>query len=74
MSKTPPPAGTRPEGVVGEHETARHIRRMFSRIAPRYDLLNRLLSIGFDQSWRRRTARALAPRLASPDDATCRWN
>lgn len=68
MSKTPPPAGTRPEGVYGGHETSRHIRRMFSRIAPRYDMLNRLLSIGLDQSWRRRTARAVAPRLASPDD------
>jgi len=32
---------------------ARQIRQMFSSIAPRYDLLNHLLSLNIDKSWRR---------------------
>ncbi|MBN2644182.1 MAG: bifunctional demethylmenaquinone methyltransferase/2-methoxy-6-polyprenyl-1,4-benzoquinol methylase UbiE [Desulfuromonadaceae bacterium] len=34
-------------------EKGRGIRAMFNDIAPRYDLLNRLLSLGIDRSWRR---------------------
>ena len=32
---------------------------MFDAIARRYDLLNRIMSLGLDQRWRRKTARAL---------------
>lgn len=34
------------------------VRRMFSEIAPTYDLLNSLLSLGLDARWRREAARA----------------
>jgi len=33
---------------------------MFDQIASRYDLLNRLMSMGIDQSWRRKTVAALS--------------
>ena len=38
------------------------IERMFSDIAPRYDLLNRLLSMGIDRRWRAAAIQKLAPR------------
>ena len=33
---------------------------MFDTIAPRYDLINRLMTFGLDQAWRRGTVAALA--------------
>ncbi|HEX2671232.1 MAG TPA: class I SAM-dependent methyltransferase, partial [Polyangiaceae bacterium] len=32
---------------------------MFDGIAARYDLVNRVISLGIDQSWRRKTVQAL---------------
>lgn len=39
----------------------------FDRVAPRYDFLNRAISLGLDQSWRRATA-AAAISPSSPSD------
>ncbi len=40
------------------------MRAMFDTIAPRYELMNRLISLGLDRTWRRRTVAALG--LAPP--------
>lgn len=65
MSAQEPLPGTRPAGTRDEREAARAVREMFTRIAPRYDLLNRVLSLTFDRRWRRRAAAAVEPQLTS---------
>jgi demethylmenaquinone methyltransferase/2-methoxy-6-polyprenyl-1,4-benzoquinol methylase len=61
------PKGTQPEGAKNQEEASRQVREMFTRIAPRYDLLNHLLSAQMDRLWRARTARELKPILERPD-------
>jgi demethylmenaquinone methyltransferase/2-methoxy-6-polyprenyl-1,4-benzoquinol methylase len=43
-----------PEGSKREQ-----VERMFDNISPKYDLLNRLFSLGIDQGWRRKVVRLL---------------
>lgn len=40
--------------LPADGEKAAHVRRMFASIAPRYDLLNHVLSLNVDRSWRRK--------------------
>jgi len=68
------PRGTSPAGLQRTSEIAQWIRAMFDRVAPRYDLLNHLLSFQLDRLWRRRAARRLATYVAPGDrvlDACC---
>lgn len=47
-------------GVLpSERDKAATVRRMFGAIAPRYDLLNHLLSLNMDRRWRRRAVDVL---------------
>ncbi|HXH51407.1 MAG TPA: bifunctional demethylmenaquinone methyltransferase/2-methoxy-6-polyprenyl-1,4-benzoquinol methylase UbiE [Terriglobia bacterium] len=68
MAKVKPTAveGTTVGNGVDEQATASAVRTMFAAVAPRYDLLNHLLSVGFDIRWRRATVRALKPVLSQP--------
>jgi demethylmenaquinone methyltransferase/2-methoxy-6-polyprenyl-1,4-benzoquinol methylase len=65
--RSQPPAP--PRAPTARHpvaETPAEVRRMFSAIAPRYDVLNHLLSLNLDRRWRRRAVDRLgwerAPR------------
>jgi demethylmenaquinone methyltransferase / 2-methoxy-6-polyprenyl-1,4-benzoquinol methylase len=47
------------EAASGSRDKRSYVRAMFSDIAPRYDLLNHLLSFNVDRRWRRKALRAL---------------
>lgn len=48
-------------------ERAAEVQHMFSRIVPRYDRLNRIMTAGLDGRWRRATALAARPAVPAPD-------
>lgn len=53
-------------------EKARLVRDMFDRIAPRYDLVNRVMTFGMDIRWRRKAVRALdLPPGSAVVDVAC---
>jgi demethylmenaquinone methyltransferase / 2-methoxy-6-polyprenyl-1,4-benzoquinol methylase len=47
------------------------VRAMFDRIAPVYDAMNRVMTAGLDQRWRRETARAVVRPGDAVLDACC---
>src|SRR5271168_2762844 len=59
--------GAVPKGAPDPDAAARAVQEMFTSIAPRYDLLNHVLSFNVDRVCWRRTARSFSQILAQPD-------
>src|ERR1039457_6712592 len=59
--------GAAPAGARDQASAAAAVREMFTSIAPRYDLLNHVLSMNIDRVWWNRTARLFSDVLCRPD-------
>ena len=59
--------GAQPTGTSDEQSSAAAVRQMFDTIAPRYDLLNHVLSCNIDRLWWKRTARRFQATLSDPE-------
>ena len=59
--------GAAPTGAGDEAAASVAVRDMFTSIAPRYDLLNHVLSMNIDRVWWNRTARMFTDILRRPD-------
>ena len=62
-------SGAKPAGAQDEASAAQTVQQMFNSIAPRYDLLNHVLSANIDRLWWWRTARRFRPVLSNPEAA-----
>lgn len=69
---TPMARFTMPETLPEGEEKVEAVRSMFDAIAPRYDLVNRIMTFRMDVRWRRRTVASLAlPAGATVVDLAC---
>lgn len=59
--------GAAPEGARDQAAAAGAVREMFTSIAPRYDLLNHVLSLNVDRLWWRRASRTFRHILNRAD-------
>src|ERR671935_1142990 len=66
-----PPAGERSAEMRSGQLAPDAVRTMFDRIAPVYDLMNRVMTAGLDGRWRRLTARAVVRSGDRVLDACC---
>jgi demethylmenaquinone methyltransferase/2-methoxy-6-polyprenyl-1,4-benzoquinol methylase len=58
----PRPEQTEPASRATLDKRRNEVAAMFDRVAPRYDLVNDVLSLGQDRAWRRQVVRAVDPR------------
>lgn len=58
--------GATPLGAADERSAAQAVQKMFDEIAPRYDLLNHVLSMNVDRLWWWKTARRFRNVLSQP--------
>jgi demethylmenaquinone methyltransferase/2-methoxy-6-polyprenyl-1,4-benzoquinol methylase len=66
-TSSPGITGAAPQGAGSQEAAAAAVREMFSSIAPRYDLLNHVLSCNVDRYWWWRTARTFSLILKQPN-------
>ena len=59
--------GAAPAGAIDPRSVATAVREMFTSIAPRYDLLNHVLSFNVDRLWWRGAARTFRHVLTRPE-------
>lgn len=64
-----PATGAKPAGAKDEAGAAEAVQQMFNAIAPRYDLLNHVLSANIDRLWWNRAARRFDAVLKRPEAA-----
>ena len=60
MHTAPNPTAPAQSVLPPAEEKALYVNQMFTAIAARYDLMNRLMTFGLDQGWRRWAARTIA--------------
>jgi demethylmenaquinone methyltransferase/2-methoxy-6-polyprenyl-1,4-benzoquinol methylase len=66
-TQKPPVVGAAPQGTNDPDSASRAVREMFTSIAPRYDLLNHVLSMNVDRLWWNRAARTFSAILNNPN-------
>jgi demethylmenaquinone methyltransferase/2-methoxy-6-polyprenyl-1,4-benzoquinol methylase len=67
MEPVPIAPGARPANEASEEAAAAHVQAIFDSVAPSYDLLNHLLSMGRDRRWWTRAARTVRDTLGRPE-------